>query len=414
MRLVTTGKKRTICRAGRRGGKTTGAATKALTAFGQGRRVLYAVPTADQVGRFWFEIKRALAEPIEHGYLRANETMRFVEVPGTENRIRAKTAWNADSLRGDYADLLILDEWQLMDEDAWEYVGAPMLVDNNGDAVFIYTPPSLHSRSVSKARDPRHAARMFKTAQNDPDRWEAIHFTSHENPYISREGLEEITRDMTSLAYRQEIGAEDVDEAPGALWTRAMIDANRVIKAPDLSRVVIGVDPPGGVTECGIIAAGIGSCDCKGNRETHMFVLEDRSAKTSPEGWAEESLTAYFHNDADRILGEKNFGGDMVKSNILRAARSHGVSVAYKDVQASRGKAVRAEPIAAAYERGEVHHVGSFPALEDEMCLWIPGETTNSPNRMDALVWAGTELLPMRNLKGPIATAPKASRWRPS
>ena len=103
----------------------------------------------------------------------------MIERPGSDQRIRAKTAWNADTLRGDYADLLILDEWQLMNEEAWEVVGAPMLLDNNGDAVFIYTPPSLHSRSTSKARDPRHAAKLFQRAQADTTgRWEVFHFTS--------------------------------------------------------------------------------------------------------------------------------------------------------------------------------------------------------------------------------------------
>ena len=89
-------------------------------------------------------------------------TEHTVEKLGTMQRIRAKTAWNADTLRGDFADLLILDEWQLMNESAWEDVGAPMLLDNNGDAIFIYAPPSLKFRSVTKARDPLYAAKMFK------------------------------------------------------------------------------------------------------------------------------------------------------------------------------------------------------------------------------------------------------------
>ncbi|GAI18464.1 unnamed protein product, partial [marine sediment metagenome] len=92
--------------------------------------------------------------------------------PGTEQRIRAKTAWNADSLRGDYADLLIMDEWQLMNEGAWDKVGAPMLLDNDGDAVFIYTPRSFHSRTITKADDPLHASKMYKKAKADTTgRW---------------------------------------------------------------------------------------------------------------------------------------------------------------------------------------------------------------------------------------------------
>lgn len=202
--------KRKVIRAGRRGGKTVGAAIKACEAFLAGRRVLYAAPTSGQSDAFWFEITRALEQPIRHGVYRKNETERFIELVGTEQRIKAKTAWNADTLRGDFADLLLLDEWQLMNEDAWERVGAPMLLDNNGDAIFIYTPPSLYSASVSKAKDPRHASKLFRKAKTDATgRWEAFHFTSHENPHISAEGLAEITGDMSKEAYRAEIEAED-------------------------------------------------------------------------------------------------------------------------------------------------------------------------------------------------------------
>lgn len=221
------GKKRSVWRAGRRGGKTTGACNKAVETFLQSRRVLYAVPTADQLIRFWFEVKQALSELIDDKVLYLNETLHILEFPNSETRIRAKTAWNADTLRGDYADLLILDEYQLMSEDTWELVGAPMLLDNDGDAVFIYTPPSFHSVSTSKARDKRHAAKFWKAHQGDP-RWGLHHWTSHDNPHISQRALEDISQDMTSLAIRQEIMAEDIDEVPGALWKRTWLDAGRV------------------------------------------------------------------------------------------------------------------------------------------------------------------------------------------
>ena len=131
--------KRKIIRAGRRGGKTYLAALIAAEAFLQGQRVLYATPTQDQVDTFWFEILRTFSEPIEARLLYRNVTKHLIEVPNTKQRIRAKTAWNADTLRGDYADLLILDEFQLMGQDTWEIVGQPMLLDSDGDALFIYT-----------------------------------------------------------------------------------------------------------------------------------------------------------------------------------------------------------------------------------------------------------------------------------
>jgi len=208
--FVKSAVKRIIVRAGRRGGKTVGAAMKAVEAFLQKRRVLYTAPTSEQTEKFWFEITKALAPLVETGIFQQNNSERFIERVGTEQRIKAKTAWNADSLRGDYASLLIFDEYQLTNEDAWEIVGAPMLLDNNGDAVFIYTPPSLRSAGVSKARDPRHAAKMFKMAQADTTgRWQACHFTSHDNPFISRDALVEVIKDMSKQSYRQEIMAED-------------------------------------------------------------------------------------------------------------------------------------------------------------------------------------------------------------
>jgi len=301
---------------------------------------------------------------------------------GTEQRIRAKTAWNADTLRGDYANKLILDEFQLMNEDTWAVVGAPMLLDKDGDAIFIYTPPSLHSRSVSKASDPQHAAKLFKKASQDTTgRWETFHFTSHDNPHLSREALQDITGDMTSIAYRMEILAEDVDEAPGALWTRSIIEKNRVVKAPDLERIIVGVDPSATSTgdEAGIITGG--------RAGNELYILADDSIQGSPLAWASAAVTAYHKYQANLIVAESNNGGEMVATTIAQVDPTVPVQL----IHASRGKQTRAEPVAAAYEQGRGHHTGSFPALEDEMCIWIPGDA--SPNRMDALVWAATMLL---------------------
>lgn len=385
--IMASSAKYKVVRAGRRGGKTCLAAQVSVEALLKGFRPLYAAPTSDQLDSFWFEVCRSLAEPVHAGVYRKNEVDHVIEQVGTKTRLRGKTAWNADMLRGDYTDLLILDEWQLMNEEMWELVGIPMLLDTNGDALFLYTPPSLHSRSVSKARDPRHAANMFKMALADTTgRWEAFHFTSLENPFLSHEALDGIAGDMTGLSYRLEILAEDVEEVIGALWTRDLLAKARTVKAPALVRVVVGVDPPGGATECGIIAAGIGE-------DGHAYILDDKSLKASPDSWAEAVLTAYNRNTADRVVGEANFGGDMVENTILQAAKARSQTVAYKPVHASRGKAVRAEPIAAMYEQGRIHHVGEFPYLEEEMCTWVPGISRESPNRLDALVWSITELM---------------------
>ena len=378
--------KRRVIRSGRRSGKTVGISIYAVKKFLAGHRVLYAAPTEDQIGAFWYEVKRALQEPIDNGIFIKNETMHYIELPGTKQRIRAKTAYNADTLRGDYADELLLDEFQLMNEDTWAIVGAPMLLDNDGNATFIYTPPSLHSRSRTKANDPQHAAKLFKKAAADTSgRWEAFHFTSMDNPYISREALDDITQDMSSLAYRMEILAEDVDEAPGALWTRENIEKARVHKTPDLSRIVVGVDPSAtsGGDEAGIITAA--------RTKEDYYTLADDSVQGSPQVWATAAVTAYHRVNADLIVAEKNNGGEMVEAVIKQV----DPSVRVKLVWASRGKATRAEPISALSEQGRDHHLGYFPQLEDELCLWIPGDA--SPNRLDAKVWAYTELMEKYN-----------------
>lgn len=378
--------KRKIIRAGRRGGKTVGAGIYAVYKFLRERRVLYGAPTTDQLNRFWVTVCRALRDPIARRVIYKNETEHILEIRGTEIRIRGKTCWNADTLRGDYADDLILDEWQLMDEDAWNLVGAPMLLDNNGDALFIYTPPSLHSRSASKATDPQHASKLFKKYQmlheTDP-RYAAFHFRSMDNPYISKAALSEISKDMTSLAYRLEILAEDVDEALGALWTRKIIEANRVISFADLDRIVVSIDPSATSEgdEAGIIVAG------QDRVTAESYVLADKSLQGSPLTWARAGVAAYHLFKANCIVAEANNGGEMVSTVIALVDDKVPVEL----VHASRGKQTRAEPVSSLYEKDKVHHVGAFPELEDEMCLWLPGDP--SPNRMDALVWAITKLM---------------------
>ncbi len=382
--FIHCGKPRIVCRAGRRGGKTVGVGILAVERFLAGRRILYGAPTTDQVGRFWTTVCNALREPIEAGIFNKNETEHLIELVGTEQRIRAKTCWNADSLRGDYADVLILDEYQLVDEEMWDTVGAPMLLDNNGDAVFIYTPPSLHSRSVSKARDPRHAAKLFKRAQADTSgRWAAFHFSSHDNPHISMVALREITQDMSDLAYRQEIEAEDIDEVPGALWTRQTIEDNRVRSHPGLARIVVAIDPAASSKKKSNMT---GIVVCGKDENNNGYVLEDITLRGQPDEWARAAIAAYYRWQADRIVAEANQGGEMVAYTLHTIDENVPVDL----IHASRDKYLRADPVSALYTQGRVKHVGSFPDLEDQMCSWLAGD--ESPDRLDAMVHGMTAL----------------------
>jgi predicted phage terminase large subunit-like protein len=182
---------------------------------------------------------------------------------------------------------------------------------------------------------------------------------------------------------RQELLGEYLDDVPGALWTRAMFDART--PAPDLRRVVVAVDPAVTATEesdeTGIVVAGLG-VDGRG------YVLADRSCRLGPDGWARRAWAAFDEFGADRIIYESNQGGDLVR-HTLQTVRNNG---SVHGVHASRGKRTRAEPVAALYEQGRVTHTTALDELEDQLCGWTP-ESGDSPDRMDALVWALTSLM---------------------
>lgn len=183
---------------------------------------------------------------------------------------------------------------------------------------------------------------------------------------------------------RQELYAELLLDTPGALWTLQGIEDTRVKVVPEMDRVVVAIDPAATANESsdetGIVIAGLG-VDGRG------YVLGDVSRKASPQGWATAAIDAYHQFSADRIVYESNQGGDMVAHTL----RTIDPTIPLKAVHASRGKQTRAEPVAALYEQGKISHIGIFPRLEDQMTSWSPGE--DSPDRMDALVWALTELM---------------------
>ncbi len=211
---------------------------------------------------------------------------------------------------------------------------------------------------------------------------------------------------------RQELNAELLEDVQGALWTRDMLERAR-IKADDLPamrRVVVAVDPSGarsadddGADEIGIVVAGLG-VDGRG------YVLEDATTKDSPAGWGRKAVGAYRRHRADRIVAERNFGGAMVNHVI----RTSDASVSFKEVTASRGKIVRAEPIAALFEQGRVSLVNGLSELEDQLCAmtsegYVGG---GSPDRADAMIWALTDL--MITSGGPVVVTPFWDLFKPA
>lgn len=190
----------------------------------------------------------------------------------------------------------------------------------------------------------------------------------------------------TSLG-RQELDGELLEDRDDALWTRAIIEAQRVGTAPPLARIVVAIDPPASASangSCGLVAVGIAG-------DGHLYVLADRTiAAARPAQWAAEAVALYHRLGADRLVAEVNQGGDMVEA-VLREIDNN---LPVTKVRATHGKWVRAEPVAALYEQGRVSHVGRFPALEDQLCDFTTAGLSDgrSPDRLDALVWAVSSL----------------------
>jgi phage terminase large subunit-like protein len=208
-----------------------------------------------------------------------------------------------------------------------------------------------------------------------------------ENPNLSQDYLD-ILDGLPERQRKRFLLGEYLSEVPGALWPAEVIERGRVAETPQLTRVVVGVDPSGsdgvGGDAQGIVSAGLG-VDGRG------YVLTDASCRRAPAGWAAQTMSVYRQDEADLIVAEANYGGAMVASTIRTADPNAPVKL----VTASRGKHIRAEPIAALYEQSKVSHVGSFPDLEEQMGLMTTAgfQGSASPDRLDALVWALTELM---------------------
>jgi phage terminase large subunit-like protein len=281
------------------------------------------------------------------------------------------SADDPDQLRGPQHDLAWCDEiakWRYI--DAWDQLQFGLRLGNDPRCVATTTPrPIPLIRDLIK--DPTTVTTSGSTFDNRANLPDAF----FQRVVAKYEG---------SRLGQQELHAVILDDIEGALWKRQQLEDVRVRQYPELTRIVVGVDPAPTSSdesaETGIVVAGLG-VDGQG------YVLADVSLRDTPSNWAKAAVNAYHTYKADRIVAEANNGGDLIEHTIRTIDRK----VAYKKVHASRGKQTRAEPISALYEQGKVHHVGYHALLEDQMTTWLPG--LPSPDRMDALVWALTELM---------------------
>jgi len=369
--------------AGRGFGKTrTGAEfVRARVTAGTARRLALVAPTAADVRNVMVEGESGLLA-ISPAWDRPRFQPSKQRVTWSNGAIA--TLYSADEperLRGPQHDSAWCDElasWRY--PEAWDMLMFGLRLGNDPRVVVTTTPrPTKLLRELAA------------------DRTVAItRGTTYENcANLAPEFIHQIVNKYQgSRLGRQEIEAEILDDVPEGLWSRDVVETARARSAPALVRIVVAIDPAvtssEAADETGIIVAGK---DASG----HAWVLADLSGHYKPTEWAKYAIAAYHAHRADRIVAEVNNGGEMVEATL----RVIEPNLAFTAVHASRGKVTRAEPVAALYEQGKVHHLGTFPYLEDQMCNLSRGAHRDfnsrparySPDRVDALVWAITELI---------------------
>lgn len=325
------------------------------------------------------------------------------------------TTYNAvepDQLRGPQHDLAWADElakWRYA-QDTWDQLQFGLRSGDSPRQIITTTPRPIP---------------IIRMLMADPKT-----FVTHGNTFDNRSNLAPSFLEKLEARYigtrlgRQELNAEVLDDLPDALWTRKNFDDHRyrakgvsgpLKEVPPLKRIVVAIDPAAKTNEVkedgaatGIVVAGVGE-DGRG------YILDDATLRASPNGWARRAVACYDRFEADAIVGETNNGGEMVKATI----ESVRGGLPFIAVTASRGKWTRAEPVAALYEQGRISHVGTFAELEDEQVLFGPNGMADgvSPDRVDALVWALTELFPQLTARRapkvvPVARVPRgAGSW---
>jgi predicted phage terminase large subunit-like protein len=291
--------------------------------------------------------------------------------------ITFKTADNPNTLYGENVHAFVFDEYSRAKEEAW-FALRTTITYTKAKGKFIGNVVSKNwawdlARKAEKGDDPDFA--YFKVTA-----YQAV-----DAGILSLSEVEQAKKDLPPRVFKMLYLAE-FSEIEGALWTWDTIEKNRVSERPELSRIVVAVDPAVtsniGSDETGIVVVGIGI-------DRHLYVLGDYSGKYTPEQMARRIMQGHDEHTANMVIGEVNNGGDFIES-VLQLV---GGGVSYKSVHASRGKFTRAEPVAFLYSQGRINHVGRYQELEDQMITWCPGKGDKSPDRIDALVWGVTYLL---------------------
>jgi phage terminase large subunit-like protein len=370
-KVVDEARRFNVLACGRRFGKSTLGEDRIIHPALDGYPTAWFSPTYKMLSEIWRDLQTRLRGVTKY----TNMQERRIELV-TGGSIEMWSLDKPDVARGRKYKRVVIDEASIIRglDDAWQAVIRPTLADFRGDAFLLGTP-----------KGDNFFKQAFEFGQSDdyPD-WMSWQLPTETNPIILPEEIEALRRELPARLFEQEILARFIGDMEGALWTRSLIDSLRVtVKPRIIRRVVVGVDPKidsEANSETGIVVAALAE-------DGHAYILDDMSIDDTPNGWAKQAITAYYRYDADEIVAEVNQGGDLVASTL----RSIDKAIPITTVRASKGKYTRAQPVASLYEEGQIHHVGKFTALENQMCNWLPGD--KSPDRLDAMVWAIYELL---------------------
>lgn len=368
---------------GRRFGATRGGTHACIEWLIEGKKILWGDTVSTNIDRYFerYFVPALKANGIDYYYTKQDKKL----IVGN-GYVDFRSADRPENWEGFGYDYIFLNEAGIILNNKYLYTNAvlPMLIDSpNSKLIAAGVPKGKYCKGASHKGEEHPFYTLYKLAKNKNERYLLHEYTSYDNGLLPAKEIKELELEIARMSptmVDQEIYGRFVDSVSGVLWTADLF--KHFDKLPELEKIIIGVDPSGSKNgdEVGIVTAGK---DFSG----YIYVIKDNSGGYTPYQWGNTVASSYHNLKADRVAAERNYGGDMVKSTIQNVDKTVRVT----DVTATRGKEVRAEPVLALYEQGMVYHMLGLNKLENEMLTWVPG-VSKSPNRIDALVWAITEL----------------------
>ncbi len=375
---------------GRRFGATKGASNAFIEWMVEGQKLLWGDTISGNIDRYidrYFK-PELIKSNIPYSYSTQKKVLQLLTPGGGYTDFRS--ADRPENWEGFGYNKIFLNEAGIILKNDYLYTNAvlPMLMDYP-DAMLIAA--GVPKGKFTKNEKEHRFYALYKSAQAGMKGFRCLEYSSYDNPMLSASDIDELSAEiklMNPEMEQQEIYGKFVEGAEGELWDEVIIEKQRIKSYPDLRRIVVSIDPATSKKE-NSDETGITVVAIDGNGKGYL--LEDVSGKYTPDEWAKVALDAVERWDADCIVAEVNQGGDMVETII----RHKNKRVRVKQVHATKGKFIRAEPIYALYEQGKIFHVGLHPVLERQMCMFTT-DSSKSPDRVDAMVWGFTELFPIK------------------